>query len=80
MLALQFQLSLVIYSLYSSSGGSAWHFLGTAIRRLVSLGFFREPEVHDHMSAEEIDMRRWLFWSAYILDRYASNPIDASEF
>ncbi|KAL2060212.1 hypothetical protein VTL71DRAFT_9607 [Oculimacula yallundae] len=75
-LALQFQLSLVIYSLYSSSGGSAWHFLGTAMRRLVSLGFHREPEVHDHMTAEEIDVRRWLFWSAYILDRQISSTMD----
>lgn len=61
---------LVIYSLFNSSGGSAWHLLGLAMKTSISLGLHREPDGHSTLRIAEDDRRRWLFWAVYSFDRY----------
>jgi len=60
-------LLLAIYSLYSPSAGPTWHFIGLAIRKAVCMGYNMELPGDDHESVRE--KRRWVFWSAYVLDR-----------
>lgn len=67
--ALQFQLLLIVYSLYSASGGSTWHLTGLAARKCIALGYHREPELREQLSEEKTNSRRWLFWTIYIIDR-----------
>jgi len=67
--AFQFMLLLIIYSIHSDSGGSAWHFIGTMMRRLIAVGFHRQQQYRQDADHRELDARRWSFWSCYILDR-----------
>lgn len=62
---------LTIYSLYNSSGGSAWHLLGLAMKTCISLGLHREPNMNSSIGLTEANRRRWLFWAVYSFDRYA---------
>lgn len=70
--ALQFQLLLIVYSMYSASGGSTWHLTGLVARKCIALGYHREPEPREQLSEEKTDSRRWLFWTIYIIDRLVS--------
>ncbi|KAK1978841.1 hypothetical protein LZ30DRAFT_727881 [Colletotrichum cereale] len=60
---------LLLYSLLSSVGGSAWHLLGLTVKTCISLGLHREPDSHADLTTAEANRRRWLFWSVYSLDR-----------
>ena len=60
---------LIIYSLFSPSGGSAWHIVGLAIRLCITMGLHKQASAHAGLTAHEVNERRWLFWSIYILDR-----------
>ncbi|KAF6813660.1 hypothetical protein CPLU01_14596 [Colletotrichum plurivorum] len=62
---------LLLYSLYNSVGGSAWHLLGLTVKSCISLGLHREPDVHAALTTVEGNKRRWLFWTVYTLDRLA---------
>lgn len=64
---------LTIYATYSPYGGSAWQLLGLAMKQCVFLGLHRDPEQHMHTaiwSNRDIDTRRRLFWTIFVLDRY----------
>lgn len=61
-------LNLVIFSLASNFGGSAWHVIGIVMNQCISLGLHKEPE-SDEIAAHDQLRRRNLFWSAYLLDR-----------
>ncbi|CCF46050.1 hypothetical protein CH063_03772 [Colletotrichum higginsianum] len=61
---------LLLYSLLSSTGGSAWHLLGLTVKTCISLGLHREPDAHADLTMAEANKRRWLFWTVYSLDRY----------
>lgn len=63
---------LLIYSLFNSSGGSAWHLLGLAVKTCISLGLHREPDAHSNLTIPEVTRRRWLFWTVYYFDRYVT--------
>ncbi|KAK1503539.1 hypothetical protein CABS01_08928 [Colletotrichum abscissum] len=67
---------LTIYSLYNSSGGSAWHLLGLAMKTCISLDLHREPDVNSSIGLPEADRRRWLFWAVYSFDRMLSLVMD----
>jgi hypothetical protein len=69
-LTLRLLLALTIYSIYTGDGGSAWHFIGTTIRRLIALGYHRKRQLNARTDHEEVDVQCWLFWTAYFLDRY----------
>lgn len=60
---------LIVYSLFSPSGGSSWHLIGLAIRVCITMGLHKEPSAQAGLTADEMKERRWLFWSIYILDR-----------
>lgn len=60
---------VIIYSMYSPSGGSTWHLLGLAVKKSISLRLHREKHHDTGISSEESDNRRNFFWSLYTLDR-----------
>lgn len=66
---------LIIYSIYSPSGGSTWHLLGLARNQSVSLRLHREPHPGCGISSEELTSRRNFFWSLYTLDRLVYTSI-----
>lgn len=62
---------LVIFSLHSSAAGSTWHLMGVTMKKCIALGFHREvTRPNQDTSQEELEHRRWAFWSCYFLDRY----------
>lgn len=66
---------LTIYATYSPCGGSAWQLLGLTMKQCVFLGLHRDPGQHMHTaiwSETEMDARRRLFWTIYVLDRCLS--------
>ncbi|KAK2052120.1 hypothetical protein LY76DRAFT_527313 [Colletotrichum caudatum] len=67
---------LLLYSLFNSVGGSAWHLLGLTVKTCISLGLHREPDSHADLTTAELNRRRWLFWSVYSLDRTLSIAMD----
>lgn len=63
---------LTIYATLSPYGGSAWQLLGLTMRQAIFLGLHRDPEQQMHTaiwSGTEMDTRRRLFWTVYMLDR-----------
>ncbi|KAI1761670.1 hypothetical protein GGR53DRAFT_17955 [Hypoxylon sp. FL1150] len=69
-------LALTIFSTFCPQGGSAWHLVGATMRKCISLGLHREPPEYLSLSEAEIDRRRRLFWSTYIIDRSLSSVMD----
>lgn len=63
-------LSLIIFSIFSSHGGSTWHLIALTTKRCVSLRLHKEPDTQAGLSDSEMDSRRRAFWSLYLLDRY----------
>ncbi|KAH9212879.1 hypothetical protein DL95DRAFT_507835 [Leptodontidium sp. 2 PMI_412] len=62
---------LVIFSFHSSAAGSSWQLTGIAMKKCIALGFHREvAKPRRDTSDEDLEQRRWAFWSCYFLDRY----------
>ncbi|EXJ88183.1 hypothetical protein A1O1_05112 [Capronia coronata CBS 617.96] len=71
--ALRALLSLVLFSLFSTSGPSVWHTLGACMRLVTSMGLQKaqQPaETEAQMKRHEWEKR--CFWSVYALDRLIS--------
>jgi hypothetical protein len=68
-------LSLIIYSMQSSLGGSTWHLLGLAMQKAIAFGFHKDPSHEIGLTAAQIRDRRDGFWSLYIVDRYLNTQI-----
>lgn len=66
---LQCMLSLIIYSMHSALGGSAWHLMGLAMKKAIAFRFHKDVDADAQISPEMLDTRRDVFWSLYILDR-----------
>ena len=67
---------LVIFSLHSSAAGSAWHLAGVAMKKCIALGFHREVATSSSdASRDEMEQRRWAFWSCYFLDRCITSKL-----
>jgi hypothetical protein len=62
---------LVLYNLRSSSNSSVWYMIGLAMRICVDFGFHREAR-YQNLSPREAQLRRRLFWSVYIIERYTA--------
>lgn len=61
---------LVVFSIHSSAAGSSWHLIGFAVNKCIALGYHREPSpLLARQRPEELEQRRWAFWSCYLLDR-----------
>ncbi|KAF3922316.1 hypothetical protein ABW20_dc0109346 [Dactylellina cionopaga] len=72
-------LLLAIYSLYSPSAGPTWHFIGLAIRKAICLGYHMDMvQGEDGGPVDERvqEERRWVFWTAYVLDRCICQALD----
>lgn len=65
LLAIKCMLMLAMYSLYSPSGGSAWHLIGMVMQKCVALGLEKDQDVQGSLANERVKV----FWSAYMLDR-----------
>jgi hypothetical protein len=66
---------LTIYATLSPYGGSAWQLLGLSMKQAIFLGLHRDPEQQTHTaiwSGAEMEHRRRLFWTVYMLDRCVS--------
>ncbi|KAJ5811764.1 hypothetical protein N7474_008065 [Penicillium riverlandense] len=62
---------LVLYNLRSTSNSSVWYMIGLAMRICVDFGFHREARYRD-LKPHEAEMRRRLFWSVYLTERYTA--------
>ncbi|RAL12639.1 uncharacterized protein BO97DRAFT_414005 [Aspergillus homomorphus CBS 101889] len=62
---------LVLYDLRSSSHSSVWYTIGLGMRICVDLGLHREGQYRS-MRQHEAQLRRRLFWSVYLVERYVS--------
>lgn len=68
-------ISLTLYSLYSSLGGSAWHLIGLAMKKAIAFRFHKDADPGSSVSSEALNKRRNIFWSLYTLDRYVLKNI-----
>ncbi|RAK95984.1 Zn(II)2Cys6 transcription factor [Aspergillus ibericus CBS 121593] len=62
---------LVLYHLRTSSASRVWYLIGLAMRICIDLGLHRESQ-YRKMRPYEGQMRRRLFWSVYLVERYAA--------
>lgn len=62
-------LLVVQYSCFSANLAAAWHFSGLVTRLAVELNLHNEPTIASRLTSTEINERRWLFWTMYILER-----------
>ncbi|GKZ26987.1 hypothetical protein AbraIFM66951_005803 [Aspergillus brasiliensis] len=67
---------LIIYSMFSSTGGSTWHLVGLAMKKAISYRFHKEPLSDLGIPEQTINRRRSIFWNLYILDRTISCAMD----
>lgn len=61
---------MIIYSMFSSMGGSTWHLVGLAMKKAISYRFHKEPLSDIGIPEQKLNRRRNIFWNLYILDRY----------
>ncbi|PWY71423.1 hypothetical protein BO83DRAFT_399663 [Aspergillus eucalypticola CBS 122712] len=62
---------LIIYSMFSSMGGSTWHLVGLAMKKAISFRFHKEPLSDIGIPEQKLNRRRTIFWNLYTLDRSA---------
>lgn len=69
--SIEAMLLLVLYNLRSTSNSSVWYMIGLAMRTCLDFGFHRESS-YRRLSSHETELRRRLFWSVYIIERYTA--------
>ncbi|KAH8805427.1 fungal-specific transcription factor domain-containing protein, partial [Xylogone sp. PMI_703] len=69
--AVQALLSLALYSLFSTSGPSVWHTLGTCMRLATAVGL-QKGKTELPINTPQHEMEKRTFWSIYALDRLVS--------
>lgn len=69
-------LSLIIHSLFTSTGGSSWHLIGYAMAKCITFQFHKEPQHDTEVPAHQSNRKKSLFWSLYILERYVISLLD----
>ncbi|RAK89748.1 Zn(II)2Cys6 transcription factor [Aspergillus costaricaensis CBS 115574] len=62
---------LVLYHMRTSSATRVWYLIGLAMRICIDLGLHRESQ-YRKMRPYEGQMRRRLFWSVYLVERYVA--------
>lgn len=60
---------LISFSLFSSSGGSAWHLVGIAVKSCITLGLHKDAPSQLNADLGVDYEPRWLFWTLYNFDR-----------
>ncbi|KAH8695536.1 fungal-specific transcription factor domain-containing protein [Talaromyces proteolyticus] len=63
---------LALYSLFEAGGVPAWGIIGILARKVISMGLARDSSLVGDMSQVEMERRRRLLWSVYVLDRMIS--------
>jgi hypothetical protein len=69
--SIEAMLLLVLYNLRTTSNSSVWYMIGLAMRTCLDFGFHRETS-YLRLSQHETELRRRLFWSVYIIERYTA--------
>ncbi|KAJ6087998.1 hypothetical protein N7467_006912 [Penicillium canescens] len=69
--SIEAMLLLVLYNLRSTSNSSVWYMIGLAMRTCVDFGLHREVRYRT-LRPHEAQLRRRLFWSVYITERYTA--------
>ncbi|KID66951.1 N-terminal binuclear Zn cluster-containing/DNA binding domain-containing protein, partial [Metarhizium brunneum ARSEF 3297] len=69
---LQASLLLVLAFMASGHSKKAYMLMSSAIAMAMALELHREIDAHAHVTPVERELRRRLFWTCYLLDRYAS--------
>ncbi|KAJ5765930.1 hypothetical protein N7520_005489 [Penicillium odoratum] len=69
--SIEAMLLMVLYNLRSTSNSSVWYMIGLAMRTCVDFGFHRESR-YKRLRPHEAELRRRLFWSVYIIERYTA--------
>ncbi|KAL4898361.1 Zn(II)2Cys6 transcription factor [Aspergillus ambiguus] len=69
-------LLLIIYSMFTSTGGSTWHLVGIAVKKAVSYRFHKVPPHDNGVSEDILNKRRGIFWNLYIIDRMIGCALD----
>ncbi|KAJ9150695.1 Protein STB5-like protein 3 [Pleurostoma richardsiae] len=68
--SVQILVALGLYSLFDPKGASVWSIVGIACRKAMLLGLSRKASSEDKaLSPTDVELRRRLFWSLYVLDR-----------
>lgn len=63
---------LALYSLFEASSIPPWTITGILARKAISMGLTRDNSMPENISQVEVERRRRLFWSVYVLDRMMS--------
>ncbi|CRG90921.1 hypothetical protein PISL3812_07967 [Talaromyces islandicus] len=63
---------LALYSLFEASSIPPWAITGILARKAISMGLTRDDSLAGNISQVEMERRRRLFWSVYVLDRMMS--------
>jgi hypothetical protein len=63
-------IQLFLISMLRLNGASRIH--GITIRLILQMGLHRCPSRYPNFTPTEVDVRRRIFWSAYVIDRYLS--------
>lgn len=63
---------LALYSLFEASSIPPWSITGILARKAISMGLTRDSSIAGNISQVEMEHRRRLFWSVYVLDRMMS--------
>lgn len=66
---LRCMLSLIIYSMHGTLGGSTWHLVGLAMKKAIAFRFHKDPDPGVEISEEALHSRQRIFWSLYTIDR-----------
>ena len=73
--SVQILVLLALYSLFDPKGTSTWSIVGIVSRQAMLLGLTRRDLHEKGLSAIEIELRRRLFWSIYVLDRMMASSL-----
>lgn len=72
-------LLLVLYAILDPYHFNSWYLIGVASRAMVDLGLHQDPTTPKHVSSAEADLRRRVFHSVYILDRFGRHQPESFE-
>ncbi|KAK2686504.1 hypothetical protein QWA68_014387 [Fusarium oxysporum] len=67
--ALHCMLLLAVFSMFSASGGSAWHLMGFIMTNCIAAGLHKTVPPHNTSDSDGTYRVEWLFWSVYLWDR-----------
>ena len=73
--SVQILVLLALYSLFDPKGTSTWSIVGIVSRQAMLLGLTRRDLDEKGLSAIDIELRRRLFWSIYVLDRMMASSL-----